>query len=259
MIDDLIDQVPEKSSAYRTIKRSFRDAKPRIRRALSNCDRVIVSTEPLAKYCHGMIDDIKIVPNSLESDVWCGLESKRQQGGKIRVGWAGALQHQGDLEMIAEVVKQTSSEVDWVFMGMCLESIKPYIKEFQESVNISDYPKVLAGLNLDLAIAPLEDNSFNEAKSNLRILEYGILGWPVICSDVYPYQAYDAPVTRVSNTTEDWINAIRMHANDLDMAHQAGDRLREWVLKNFLLEDRLEEWQGALLSGKVASKTVAGR
>ena len=244
MIDDLIDQVPEKSSAYRTIKRSFRDAKPRIRRALSNCDRVIVSTEPLAKFCHGMIDDIRIVPNSLQRDVWLGLESKRQQGDKIRVGWAGALQHQGDLEMIAEVVKQTANDIDWIFMGMCPESIKPYIKEFQESVDISDYPKVLAGLNLDLAIAPLEENSFNEAKSNLRILEYGILGWPVICSDVYPYRG--APVTCVENTTESWLAAIRQAINCSDNLPKQGNTLRQWVTTNYLLEDNLDRWLEAL-------------
>jgi GT2 family glycosyltransferase len=244
MIDDLIDQVPKKSSAYRTIKRSFRDAKPRIRRALSNCDRVIVSTEPLAKFCRGMIDDIKIVPNSLERDVWLGLESKRQQGNKLRVGWAGALQHQGDLDMIAEVVKQTASEVDWVFMGMRPESIKPYIKEFHESVDISDYPKVLAGLNLDLAIAPLEDNSFNEAKSNLRLLEYGILGWPVICSDVYPYRG--TPVTCVENTTEEWLAAIRQAIDYPDDLPKQGDRLRQWVTADYMLEDNLEYWLNAL-------------
>jgi hypothetical protein len=31
----------------------------------------------------------------------------------------------------------------------------------------------MASLNLDLAIAPLEINPFNESKSNLRLLEYG--------------------------------------------------------------------------------------
>jgi hypothetical protein len=104
----------------------------------------------------------------------------------------------------------------------------------------------MASLNLDLAIAPLEVNSFNEAKSNLRLLEYGVLGWPVVCTDIYPYQSYDAPVTRVNNTTDEWVSAIRTHVNDLSMAGQTGDRLRDWVLKSFILEDYLSEWQEAL-------------
>ena len=244
LMDDLIDQIPEKSSAYRNMKRSFRDVKPRVRKALSFCDRVVVSTEPLAKFCQGMVDDIVIVPNSLEKDRWIELESKRQQSSKPRVGWAGALQHQGDLELISEVVQRTASEIDWVFMGMCPESIKPYIKEFQEPVHITEYPRVLSEMNLDLAIAPLENNSFNEAKSNLRLLEYGILGWPVICSDVYPYQ--DAPVTRVKNTAESWLSAIRQAIDSPEKLSGQGDMLRQWVVENYILEDNLQQWFDAL-------------
>ena len=29
-------------------------------------------------------------------------------------GWAGAMQHQGDLELITDVVKATADEIDWV-------------------------------------------------------------------------------------------------------------------------------------------------
>ncbi len=247
MIDDLVNQIPEKSAAYKTMKRNFRDAKSRVRKALSFCDRAVVSTKPLAEFCQDMISDVIIVPNSLEKNAWLELESKRRQSNKLRVGWAGALQHQGDLEIIIDVVKQTAGEVDWIFMGMCPDEIKPYIKEFHEPVNISDYPKVLASLNLDLAIAPLEDNRFNEAKSNLRLLEYGILGWPVICSDIFPYQ--NAPVTRVENTTQSWLSAIRQAIDNQELLSSQGNMLRQWVVKNYLLEDKLEQWFDALSPG----------
>ncbi len=244
LLDDLIDQVPEKSSAYRQMKRNFRDVKPRVRKALSFCNRAVVSTKPLADFCQGMIDDIVIVPNSLRKETWFGLQSSRRQGKKPRVGWAGAMQHRGDLELIADVVKQTASEVDWIFMGMCPDSIKPYIKEFHDPVAISDYPKALARLNLDLAIAPLENNSFNTAKSNLRLLEYGVLGWPVICSDVYPYK--EAPVTRVENSTEAWVFAIRQALDEPEKLSAQGDFLRQWVIDNFTLEDKQQQWLDAL-------------
>ncbi len=244
MIDDLVNQIPEKSAAYKTMKRNFRDAKSRVRKALSFCDRAIVSTKPLAKFCQEMISDVIIVPNSLENSAWLELESKRRQSEKLRVGWAGALQHQGDLEIIIDVVKKTSDDVDWVFMGMCPDEIRPYIKEFHEPVKISDYPKVLASLNLDLAIAPLEDNRFNEAKSNLRLLEYGILGWPVICSNVFPYR--EAPVTCVENSSEAWVSAIRQAIDNLDNLAVEGDILKEWVKQNYMLENNLQLWLDAL-------------
>ncbi len=245
-LDDLLTDVPEDSSVYKNIQRSLKDAKPRIRRALSHCDRLIVTTEPLAELCRGMIDDIRIIPNRLRRDPWCNLRSLRQQGGKPRVGWAGAQQHQGDLKIIVDVVKETAEEIDWVFMGMCPDELKDYVKESHDYVSIKEYPAKLASLNLDLAIAPLEQHPFNESKSNLRLLEYGILGWPVICTDIYPYRSYEAPVVKVNNNKGEWLTAIRIALKEPDSLQQAGDQMRQWVLGGFILEDYLDEWKEAL-------------
>jgi len=118
----------------------------------------------------------------------------------------------------------------------------------------------LARLNLDLAIAPLEDNSFNEAKSNLRLLEYGILGWPVICSDVYSYRG--APVTCVANTAESWLSAIRQAIDNRKSLYDQGEKLRQWVIDNYMLKDNLQQWLDALSpgSGRLADRQkIAGK
>ncbi|MFQ5542950.1 MAG: glycosyltransferase [Nitrospiria bacterium] len=242
-LDDLLTQLPEKNSFYRKV---FRDAKPRLRKALSYCDRLIVSTEPLADLCRNMIGDIRVIPNRLEKTKWCHLISKRRQGKKPRVGWVGAQQHQGDLELIISVVKETAAEVDWIFMGMCLDELRPYVKEIHDFVvSFDDYPAKVASLNLDLAVAPLEMNPFNEAKSNLRLLEYGIFGWPVVCTDIFPYQ--NAPVKRVQNNPKNWKDAILERTRNLDATAIEGDILKKWVMKNYLLEDHLDPWVKALL------------
>lgn len=259
MLDDLLHDLPEKSSQYRRIKAAYRDARARLRKVLGYCDRLIVSTQPLADMCRDMIDDIQIIPNRLQNDKWLGLESLRQQSDKPRVGWAGAQQHQGDLELIIDVVKETAEEVDWIFFGMCPDEIKPFIKEEHDFVDIEVYPQKLASLHLDLAIAPLEDNDFNKAKSNLRLLEYGIMGWPVVCSDIYPYQTNDAPVVRVANNKAAWLTAIRQILADPTALQQAGDALKAWVLQNYLLDDNLDEWFSALATDEfqpVANKKV---
>ena len=60
---------------------------------------------------------------------------------------------------------------------MMLNGAAHYVKEFHNFVHrFADYPEKLASLDLDLAVAPQEIHTFNEAKSNLRLLEYGILG-----------------------------------------------------------------------------------
>lgn len=245
-IDDLLTDVPEQSPVNREIKRHFSDIKSRLRRALKASDRLVVSTQPLADLCKDMIDQIYVVPNRLPRVPWASLTSYRDQSDKPRVGWAGAQQHQGDLAIISEVVKATSEEIDWIFMGMCPEDIKPYIKEFHSFVSIEDYPAKLASLNLDLAVAPLEMHPFNEAKSNLRLLEYGILGWPVICTDIYPYQTLNPPVTRIDNNVNKWLSVIRQKLADKPALAAEGRQLKEWVMTHYILEDHLDEWLEAL-------------
>lgn len=235
--DDLMNALPAKNPFAKSM---YRDIKQRIRKSLALADRLVVTTEPLAEALRGMADEIQVLPNYLDGTVWRGLESQRGVSDRARVGWAGAQQHQGDLELLGEVVRATADEVDWVFFGMCPDFLRPYVAEYHPAVTFDQYPGRLAALNLDIAVAPLEHHAFNEAKSNLRVLEYGILGWSVIASDIAPYQ--DAPVCRVPNQPRAWINAIRERAHDPASTWLEGDRLRHWVEDGWLLQAHLERW-----------------
>ncbi len=246
-LDDYLTHLPMKN-----IHRSemTADVTRNLRQAVSMVDRFVVSTEPLAEQLAGFHNDIRVVKNSLPPTWWGNLETPlRRTGPKPRVGWGGGSSHRGDLELIADVVRDLADEVEWVFFGMCPDRLRPYVHEFHTGVHIDDYPAKLASLNLDLALAPLEDNVFNECKSNLRLLEYGACGFPVICSDVLCYRG-DLPVTRVKNRYRDWINAIRMHLSDLDASATAGDALRDAIHRDWMLTGpRLVEWKSAWLPG----------
>lgn len=251
-MEDLKTEVPVKNSRRKTL---LRDIKSRTRRALGCCDRLLVTTEPLADVYRSMVDDIRVVPNYLPGARWAGLQSLRRQGSRPRVGWAGAQQHEGDLELLIPVVEATAKEVDWIFFGMCPEPLRPYAREVHPFGPFEEYPGRLASLNLDLAVAPLEHHPFNVAKSNLRILEYGVLGWPVVCTDIEPYRG--APVARVPNDPAAWVAAIRERIHDLDATEAEGDRLRDWVLGRWMLEDHLNDWLAALQPGDSRRVNVA--
>lgn len=242
--DDIVFAVPQKSAAR---KHFGKDTKAKVRRAVSLCHRVITTTEPIAEALRGMCNDIRVMPNYLERSRWGDLQRPKKERRKPRVGWAGAQQHGGDLELMLPVVEATANEVDWIFMGMCPPKLRYHVAEVHNAVPFDHYPATLASLDLDLAIAPLELNQFNTAKSNLRLLEYGAVGYPVIATDILPYQ--NAPVTRVPNNPKAWIDAIREHVHELDATHAAGEQLREWVLSQWMLDQHLDEWLRALLPG----------
>ena len=243
-LDDLLTDMPKASSLRAGVPV---DARSRLAEALSHCHRLVVSTPYLAQAYRHMIDDIRIVPNRLQRDVWLPLHSARRTTARPRVGWAGGTAHAGDLSLIAEVIAATAHEVDWVFMGMCPDHMRPMIREFHPFENFDSYPARLASLNLDLAVAPLEQIPFNRGKSNLRLLEYGALGIPVVCTDIDPYR--DSPACRVGNRPRDWLDAIRARIHDPDAAEREGQTMRQWVLDHYILEDHLGEWLAAHLPG----------
>ncbi len=240
-IDDLITNLPVKSVHKGQI---HKDIAKRFRKAAGLCHRLVVATEPLAQAYAGFADEVVVCPNHVEGARWGQLQPPRAERAKPRVGWAGGIGHTGDLELIADVVRDTAAEVDWVFFGMCPDSLKGVVKEFHPGVPLDQYAAKLASLDLDLAVAPLEDNPFNDAKSHLRLLEYGILGYPVICSDLTPYQG-DFPVTRVANRYRDWMRAIRDALADRDALRAQGDALRDKVRAEWVLEDHLDRWMKA--------------
>lgn len=242
-LDDLITNLPVESFHRKDMPK---DIAKRLREGLQVCDRFIVSTEPLADAYRKYIGDIRVVPNRIDIGKWGHLEPVRKAGSKPRVGWAGGLSHAGDLAIIVDVVKELADEVDWIFLGMCPDTIRPYVKEYHFGVPTPQYPAKLASLNLDLAIAPIAHNDFNECKSNLKLLEYGILGYPVIASDFGPYRG-DFPVELVKNRARDWVRAIREHVADLDSCATRGDLLRKHVLSGWILQDNVESWRSAWL------------
>jgi glycosyltransferase involved in cell wall biosynthesis len=240
--DDLLTHMPLKSAFRNNVPANTR---ARFKAALRDCNRLVVSTDYLAEAFANLIDDIKVIPNRLERETWLTLSGKRRTSRRPRIGWAGGTGHQGDLELVKPVIEATHNEADWIFFGMCPEEIRPLLTEYHELVAFDDYPAKLAALNLDLAIAPLEDIPFNHGKSNLRLLEYGALGLPVICSDVTPYR--NSPALCLPNDPQRWIAALRERIHDLDAAELEGLALRRWVLRDYVLEEHLDEWLEAHL------------
>lgn len=214
---------------------------------LACMDRVVVSNVALAQVFDGNVADIRVLEDRLEPEIWSELEAQRRISSLPRVGWVGRQEQAADFQVISSVIMELSAEVEWIVFGHCPEALLPYVHEVRKPVVYADYAVSLAELNLDLALAPLEESLFNRCKGNRRLLEYGACGYPVICSDLEPFHG-DLPVTRVKNTHEAWIGAVRAYLADLDSAALLGDAFKARVRRDFMLEgDALNVWRDAWL------------
>lgn len=244
-LDDALSAVPEAS-----FHRPFIpvDVDARMARAIEHVDVVTVSTQALKNHMRGVIGGdkpIRVIPNMLSKEDFETAESIRKQTTaphqQLRVGWGGGVSHKGDLDIIVPLIEAFGGHVEFVFLGMKPDT--PHPVEFHLGVAPRDYLQKLASLNLDLMIAPIEDNLFNRCKSNLRLIEAGACGYPVLASPVEPYLELSPPVFGYAEPTADaWIEKLRAFIETpADERRKHGEALAAWARRNFSMTDRGEE------------------
>ncbi len=253
--DDLLWKIPQDNRNSQIITRQMLDC---FFRVMAQADCVTVTTEPLREALVALGIRSTLLPNCLYPEHWQHLNVSRRTGNRPRVGWVGqAGVHREDVAILLPLIEILGQEVEWVFLGEIPE-VRGGVRfevETHSMVPSQDFPEKLASLNLDLALAPLALNEFNEAKSDLRVLQYGILGYPVVATDIFPYQA--APVTRVLNDSTSWAQAIRDHIYDPDSSEAQGEKLKQWVLSHRMFDQWASHYQEAWLGEPIQEREMS--
>jgi len=215
-IDDLLTDIPDWNYASDYYKKYSKVAIE----IMKNMDGMIVSTNKLkeiySKYC----SKIKVVPNHLVKGFWGEAKYIEQQNKKLRILWSGSGNHfatkkgqsGGDFgKELLSFINKTTDKYQWVIVGGCPQEIKENNKiEKHGWIPLLEYPNYMKSLKIDLAIAPLEQNLFNECKSNIKALEYTASGIPAIYTNIEPYKN----MTVVCDTEEWMIHQIEMYLSN---------------------------------------------
>lgn len=171
------------------------------------CNHVRVSTMELVKYYKPIVNvPVLYVPNRSPKIWFYGLRNEQRcldlmnkHRNRPRVLWAGSPSHLDILNkgvdddfshVIGEMVK-LAADFQFVFVGAYPPEFQEFIDrgyaEFYPWIAIYQYPIMLDQLEVNIAIAPLQDNLFNSCKSNIKLLEACYLGMPAICQDMVTY------------------------------------------------------------------------
>jgi len=217
-IDDLLTDIPKWNFAHPYYSRYSETAIE----IMKNMDGIVVSTNRLRDIYSQYNKNIEVSENHLPKFMWGEPQFRGTKNQKPRILWAGSGNHfsqdksvcGGDFDSeLINFIKKTTDIYTWILIGghpIELKNIDGV--EIHGWQNIFEYPYYIKSLNADLAIAPLEDNTFNSCKSNIKALEYTAAGIPAIYSNVEPYKN----MTAVVNSSEEMIQKIELLLGDKD-------------------------------------------
>lgn len=188
-------------------------------------DAVIVSTEALSRVVRPFASEVVVVPNELDPEFWgddLGPSAPREPwtggrpdaGGRVHALYMGSATHQDDLELLRPV-----------FDGLITADGHPVVLDvvgvtggdpgWFERVDIPEghHPEFVRWLRGEsgrwsVGLAPLADDPFNTSKSDLKFLEYTMMGLPTVASRSTSYATVPIHGGRTASTTDEWRRAI---------------------------------------------------
>lgn len=103
----------------------------------------------------------------------------------LRVLWAGSRTHDGDLQIVRYATKRLAEQgkIELWLMGVEYRDILPWAKGVVPWAENSQYLETLAGLGMDVMLAPVKPSRFNHCKSHLKALDAMAAGLIPLASD----------------------------------------------------------------------------
>ncbi|HGY54755.1 MAG TPA: glycosyltransferase [Caldithrix abyssi] len=262
--DDAFDRLPEHHPGYAY----YEKMKPRFREYIRKADLVTVSTETLAEYYRSLNSRIKVLPNTVNEQVWKKVKPKFSANSKpARILFAGTIGHEADLEEIraavAEILDEYGDRVELLLWGNRLPELekRPNVKQFTEfRVRYPEYAAILQETPVDFALVPLAEHPFNRAKSHIKWLEYGACAIPGIFSRVPAYEKvveHKKTGLLCRNKAEEWKEAIRFMLEQPKKRQQIARSVWKKVWNEHTLSRHIRLWEEAynqLLADEEASK-----
>ena len=202
---------------------------------VKNADYVLASTPDLKKLLVKYNQNVYVIPNRLDMELWRIGKTKltgkgvyqRKSGDPIRIGYIGTPTHSEDLAMISDALirleKEYGNKIEVEIIGG-FQTSKPLFGKRVALPKNNDYPNFVNWLHQrvhwDIGIIPLIDDEFNKSKSYLKFIEYTALELTSIVSDVTSYNTICQHMRNslvVKNTTEHWYNGLKLLIDDAEL------------------------------------------
>jgi len=209
---------------------------------------------------------LAVVKNAIDYNLpcWNSQKSIVPKDRFVRVGWAGGIHHEEDVKEFAGVPnfvnqKVGKEKVRWDFYGR--PPIDPAVgPDWQQDVWKNYERIIMSGLkgsrnytinqalptdqygvmysHMELAIAPLQMNDFNDSKSEIKVAEAGRYSVPLIASNV---GCYDETIVNgktgflvpADAPKSEWVSILTKVIKDKDLRFEMGQNLNKITQQYF--------------------------
>ena len=145
--------------------------------------------------------------------------------------------HKDDFHHVNSVIRKTVDKFQWVFLGAfpipLMDLIQSGKIEYRPWSKLYDYAESIANINANMMIAPLQDNTFNRAKSDLKYIEACAFGLPIACQDIVTYS--NAPIK--FKTGDEMISRIEETLRDVKLYKSVSKKSRQYAETRWLESD----------------------
>lgn len=228
---------------------------PALLHAMMSVDAITVTTPTLQDVIGRYNKNVYVLPNFLDDSIWDFQETpiKDDKQSPVEIMFIGTLTHQPDLQKIAEplraIAEKYNGRIAFTFYGP--EAPDP-LKNFGNVRHIApvtydyaDFATTTRTISADIAIAPLNDNSFNRCKSPIKYMEYAAIGLPCVYSNITPYSEVikDGINGFLADKPDEWVEKLSRLIDDEHLRNRMLANAQVDVRSNWMLQDHAFLWQ----------------
>lgn len=214
--------------------------------AVVEADFVTVSTKRLQEMLVGFNNNVIVLPNYLDDNIWSLRPPSLHNVNKhITIGYMGSSSHKPDLEIVTaillELLKKYSNRIRIHFWGTEPPEQLKIHPEVQWTPSLSNnyinFVREFQEQSADIFIAPLAVNEFNNCKSPLKFFEYSALGAPGVYSRLSPYtqvitHGYDG---FLASSQEEWLGYLEQLIEDENLRKTIAENAQNTIRSKWLL------------------------
>lgn len=248
LVFDYDDAIMYKDSSSQDFKSPRR--MKRFKNTLRVSDTVICGNGYLKDLAGEYKDKAVVIPTVVDTDKYHLREDVgNEPSGKLRLGWIGSKKtifYLKDLDMVFKRLKNEGVDFELVIISddfVDFEGIDVVKLKWSTETELKDLQSV------DIGLMPIRDDHWSRGKCGFKILQYMASGAVPVASAVGANIEIiiDGETGFVAKSDDDWVDAIKKLAADVELRKKLSLASRERVVAKYSLKEKYIEFKTSVV------------